>query len=138
MLEAPPSGPRPVLPRRSKSAHVPYTGDNDSSGLSDQGEDDDATTPTPTAAGGEQETPFAGGAFDGAGEDVQNQNGVKEEGVVANGVVTGTLTPQGKTLSGATMNGNGNKQANSAKKRVIKVETPVDDSEDSDFHPDLN
>lgn len=138
MLKTTPSGPRSTLSRRLKSIAKTYNED-------DESEDDEfatpqnntrAATPTPAPAAAapavseeEQTDFFGGGAFDGAGDD-----GGQMDGVVATGLVGGTLTPQGKAA-------NGHAQANSAAKRVAKRgverEERVDDSDVSEFEPDF-
>lgn len=137
MLKATPSGPRSTLSRRSKSVAKTYNEDDES--------DDEFATPqnntraathTSAAVAGEEEQPgfCGGGAYDGAGEEVDQMDGI------ATGVAgrAGTLTPQGKTV-------NGNVQANSAVKRAVELlpkraakrKVPVDDNDGSEFTPDF-
>lgn len=134
-LKATPSGPRSTLSRRSKSVAKTYNEDNESEDeLATLQDDTRAATPTPMAGGEVEQPDFLGvGAFDGADEDVGQMEGVAA-GIAVVGLVNGTLTPQGKTV-------NGHAQANSAAKRVVKravkPEEPVDDSDVSEFDPDL-
>lgn len=139
-LKTTPTGPRSTLSRRSKSVAKTYNED-------DESEDEFATpqnntraataTPTPAAAQAAVEEEltdfFGGGAYDGAGDDGGQMDGVAA-GFAAAGLVGGTLTPQGKAA-------NGHAQLDSAAKRVVKRtvkrEEPVDDSDGSEFEPDF-
>lgn len=133
-LKATPSGPRSTLSRRSKSVAKTYHEDDESDNeLATPQGNTRAATPTPMASQEEQTDFFGGGAYDGAGEDVGQMDGVAA-GVAGVGLINGALTPQGKTAKGHA-------QANSAAKRVVKRtvkrEEPVDDSDGSEFNPDF-
>ncbi|GAB7323007.1 hypothetical protein MBLNU13_g05533t2 [Cladosporium sp. NU13] len=134
-LNATPSGPRSTLSRRSKSVAKTYNEDDESDDeLAAPQDNTRAATPTPTAGEEEEQTDFfGGGAFDGAGEEVGQMDGVAI-GVAGVGLVNGTLTPQGKA---ADSHAKANSAAKRVVKRAVKREEPVDDSDVSEFNPDF-
>jgi hypothetical protein len=133
MLKATPSGPRSTLSRRSKSVAKTYNEDDESADeeLATTQDNTRAATPTPAPAAVQEEQTdfFGGGAYDGAGDEVGQMDGVVT-GAAAGGISGGTLTPQGKAV-------NGHAQADSAAKRASKRAEPADDSDGSEFNPDL-
>lgn len=131
MLKTTPSAPRSRLSRRTKSTPKSYQeddgdSDEDAAGESDEG---DAVMAEDAGLGGEDNAQV-GTAFDGAGENALVNQGGEHTAAnqVAGSATSRQVTPQGKSTNGSSKSGG---------KRFIKREDLGDDSDGSDFVPEL-